>query len=421
MVSAISLSISRIIVIWASACLFFSLITRDQYHSKDGAIHLSSSTFTVEALTNRAFFPNNHHRFHITKTNTSSTSKHNQPKNRGGFFTRTKQKIKSIIFSSSADSPPSVSTTNYSDPSQTLSSSLASTSSDMSESVHLQLQSEAMKTCMRENNPSPLETEENNENIENPDGVNEEEKPKKPQTFALRSYTDPVSNLTLLGLNIPKRKFHAWVDHTLLTMHINEIEQKEPNVDENIKIKREDPPFLDVNLSFKEEIRVDNEETRAFLRQVWRERRLVSERTEILATYASNRTKVVKEAEEAENKVESDKNKQPSKRGGFTDLLHTYADRLISIVKDEQEDFDLYNKLIKEDMEVDSVSIVESGALLDWIKKDYGGEEIIELNSNNLLQKSEEEQFKVSIYQNTMSPVLKLFNFQLKQPSFFLS
>jgi len=428
---------SNIRTIWKSLFVIVSILAFDSTTS------LNKPSFTTLALNIRPGFYfssrlfNNGHRNRPEKTNSSAIHSSRQLNSNYkkwihhpiGFFAQTTKKIKSIIvMSSSTDASSSSPTTPQS---MTASETHTSSSSvpTASESVHLKLQSEVMKSSMRppdhELQPisrnknhvitqaeSPIENEDFMPNIENTDTESEsndddsnyeknidantaknEGIDTSASTFILHTYTDKATNITLQGLNVPKRKFYAWVDYTLLQMT-----SKRDST--NIQILKNKPPTLtNINEVTTEKICMDNnEDMRSHLRKVWRERRLVSERTEMLATYASDRMTNFKTTDRNTKFETSSKTNNGNKRGGFSDLLHTYSDRLIAIIEDEQDDFDLNQRseLNRENNEPNQ-SILNSRALLNYIQSDYGETETKALLHDELRRTSQEEQFKVSL------------------------
>jgi Transglutaminase-like superfamily len=115
------------------------------------------------------------------------------------------------------------------------------------------------------------------------------------------------------GLNVAKEKFEHWLRHRLPVGTI---------------IDPVDITTQDVSIAA---IRQD-------LRNLWKSRRLLCDRTELLTVYQSDL-----------NMTTTDPPHE--KRGGFTDLLHLYAERHVGIVQDEIED--------------------SSNALLQWLQTEY--------------------------------------------------
>lgn len=221
-----------------------------------------------------------------------------------------------------------------------------------SDSVHLKLGSEAMQ----------------------PSDVNEKETKESPNTAVLHSYCDPQFNVSLSGFNVSKKKFQAWVGYTL---------------------QRDRPEgrgaTFDPSLVTTAEIRVDNDDVRDRLRGLWRSRRLLSDRTEVLAVYKSDK-----------ESCKSDGQESKSKRGGFPDLLHIYAERLSAIIQDEIDEEKLASGESRvigqserdEPISEDAMAILDGG-LLGWLKREYGEKETEKLCSKSMLQFPAKEQYAV--------------------------
>jgi len=157
----------------------------------------------------------------------------------------------------------------------------------------------------------------------------------------LHCYSDPITKETLYGLNTPLPKFHSWIRHKLRNS-AHDPHHPHPSLESCVYTSE-----IGITLSTRDELRV-----------LWKEERLLSERTELLAVYAS------------------DKNLFPMrKRGGFLDLLTMYADRLVGIMEDELDEGD--------------------GWLLNWLRREYGEYEVTQLLERNLGGRSEMEQLMV--------------------------
>ena len=358
----------------------FSLWAQEKYCSDTECFRYSVEAHTIPGF----HFPNRHKNLNddkmnkktnVTRNNQWSHWKTNHWFNHLNFLTKTKQKIKGIT--ASTDSSSSSSTSN--DIAQTIVSPSTDTPP---KSVHLELGSDTMISSMRDSFEQEKNKKDEKEKEVNPS--DNEKSWKQPQTATLMSYKDPMTKHELYGLNIPTRKFQAWVEYTLLHMESKQTKQLD------IRIHRDIPPCMEINQMVTKKIRLDDIKMREHIRQLWRSRQLISERTEILATYASDSKKSITKDVTKENE-----SKKGQKRGGFSDLLHTYAERLLAIIKDEQDDFDLHFKTIQENdtnMKLDSFK----GTILDWLRKEYGNDEMDEIMFQNLYEKPEDVQYAVS-------------------------
>ena len=182
---------------------------------------------------------------------------------------------------------------------------------DISPSVHLKLGSEAMMPTLEESKTLPQTT-------------------KRDQAI-LHTYKhsdmEPVS-----GLNVAKEKFEHWLCHCLPLGTII------------------DP--LDITTQDISVVAI-----RQDLRNLWKARRLLCDRTELLTVYQSDLTMTATHP-------------PLEKRGGFTDLLHLYAERHVGIVQDEIED--------------------DSNTLLQWLHTEYPATQ--QLLATNFHSQSKETQ-----------------------------
>lgn len=188
------------------------------------------------------------------------------------------------------------------------------------ESVHLRLNSEAMT----------VKTDDDKNG-----GEEEEDKTKKQRKSTLLSYTNPETKKTYSGLNVSRRRFEAWLHYTLGQPVATELVSEEG-----------------VGTS---------PHNRELLREKWKARELLVDRTELLTVYNSDKAVNGEEAK--------------MKRGGFGDLLHLYADRFYGILVDEQEE--------------------TKDSLKDWLFREYGNNETNQLSASSFQQQSQAEQIRI--------------------------
>ncbi len=121
----------------------------------------------------------------------------------------------------------------------------------------------------------------------------------------LHTFHYPPANITLHGLSVSIPQFKSWVEYKIQSLRLQkQFSQRIPK---------------DINPTHyvsRKEIDTNDEEVRDGLRQHWFERRLISDRTEVLTVYPSNG-------------VLAKLRKKNKKRGGFDDLLSVYTDRLL--------------------------------------------------------------------------------------------
>jgi Transglutaminase-like superfamily len=193
-----------------------------------------------------------------------------------------------------------------------------STIKEENESVHLKLNSEGMTA-----------------KVGDADNDEEAQTKKKRRKSTLLSYKDPKSKKTYTGLNISRRRFEAWLNYTLGQPAPTEMVSEE-EMDDSPKIREK-------------------------LREKWKSRELLCDRTELLTVYDSDKL-VNGEA-------------QKKKRGGFRDLLHLYADRFYGILADEKEE--------------------TKKSLQDWLFLEYGKNETNQMLANTFQRRGREEQYRI--------------------------
>lgn len=174
----------------------------------------------------------------------------------------------------------------------------------------------------------------------------------------LYSYTDPNTNITYSALNTFKRKFQAWLTYMLGSPVDAKCENNIYNdrgcINGNDKASNVLQPNLNLGIVTKtapstdqpsphagrlintRHIWLNETTTRQELRSLWRQGRLLSDRTEVLAVYQSDLQKHQQRVVPETNI--DDVEPAVTKRGGFADLLHMYTDRLLGILNDERDD-----------------------------------------------------------------------------------
>jgi len=217
----------------------------------------------------------------------------------------------------------------------------------LGESVHLQLDSEAMTTKVVV--------------TEGDDGSEKELKQpiRKRKKTILLSYTDPKTKKTYTGLNISRRRFEAWLQYTL------------PNSFSSSRNR-----ILKKDAISKQELIHILPKVREDLRNKWKARQLLCDRTELLTVYTSDKQQQ-DDADSSRKELNNSKNKSPKtkKRGGFGDLLQLYADRFHGILLDEQEE--------------------GTDILYHLLSKEYGVEETKLLSAASFQQQGPKEQVRI--------------------------
>jgi hypothetical protein len=182
---------------------------------------------------------------------------------------------------------------------------------------------------------------------------------KKRSVILELTFTDPTNNCnekkTYKALNTCRRKFEAYLNYlganstTIRSSHITteHVDMNHPNLSD----KRDE------------------------WRELWKARRLLTDRTEFLAVYHSDK-------QDGEDSRKGNKKEQGAtkRRGGFVDLLHLYTERLLGILKDEEEDLGTNG----------SASTVLG--VRTWLEENYGQDRTHGLMASQFRQLTEEEQ-----------------------------
>ena len=209
-------------------------------------------------------------------------------------------------------------------------SSSSSSSCNETTSVHLQLQS-------THGADSAVDNKTENEQKEREDKNNSQEmgKSNNTKTVQVLTFQDVKSRTVYKALNTGKKKFQAFLEY------------------HNVKSSLQDMEHFTVNMQDD----VASRQVRSEWRELWKQERLISERTEVLALYPS-------EKEETKSNV---------KRGGFSDHLQLYIERLLAILRDERE-------------------LSESNTLVDWLSEHYGKDETQRLIATHFHAMPEKQQ-----------------------------
>ena len=157
------------------------------------------------------------------------------------------------------------------------------------------------------------------------------------------------------------------------------------------------------------------EDVRHEWRELWKDRRLITDRTEFLAIYQSDSASTSTSTSGSRtNHPSSPQHSNRRRRGGFADLLHLYTERLQAIIQDEEEEDDdtlternlfflhrnhvqfnnnnnnnnINNKNHKNEDHDDTVTVLE------WLYESYGIENTTQLKANHFYRLSVEEQLE---------------------------
>ena len=184
---------------------------------------------------------------------------------------------------------------------------------DNKESVHLQLQSTATATV--EETPKTKDQPPKNTN-------NHKKDQPKWTRVKVHTYRDPKTKKTWTALNTSRRKFLAFLEYNNAT-DIRAKNESSKNRITTTTVSLPEPGCEENNNRNAAGYKYRNE-----WRALWKARQLLTDRTELLAVYQSDR------GEDSKNLAVPKK----TKRGGFADLLNLYTNRLVAILSDEQQD-----------------------------------------------------------------------------------
>ena len=199
-------------------------------------------------------------------------------------------------------------------------------------------------------------------------------------TSTLYTFHYPPANMTLHGLSITLPQFKSWILYKL-----NEY-QEESKL--HVQSESESEQFNVMHYVSSKEISTHCKEIRNHLRNEWFQRRLICDRTEVLAVYPSDSADG--EMENDDDKDGTAKKKYKKKRGGFEDLLTSYVDRLVGILHDEMED-GISNTLPNSTSLKDDAS-VNTFNLQSWLENEYGKHRTNKLLIHNFEKLSLEQQ-----------------------------
>jgi hypothetical protein len=171
----------------------------------------------------------------------------------------------------------------------------------------------------------------------------------KPTKIQIHTYLDPCSQHVWKALNTAPEKFFAFLKYSGLSLKRNEIRTEQLAVDGPA-----------VNATAQTTIRDE-------WRQLWKEGRLLTDRTELLAVYPSD-----------QDAATATPTSVAPNRGGFTDLLSLYTERVAAILTDERID-----------------AVRDGGFLVAWLEQHYGVDRIAQLQAGALQTRSHEQQLKL--------------------------
>lgn len=165
----------------------------------------------------------------------------------------------------------------------------------------------------------------------------------------VHTYIDPASNRKWVALNTSRRKFMAFLQYNNVTLPETPLHRsiKSAISTETVSLQhpnsstvedKSNPQYVHNSVANTVECAIKKN-----WRDLWNARQLLTDRTELLAVYQSDNSKDDNGAEETKstspNKSKQvEESKKLPKRGGFSDLLNLYTNRLVAILKDEESD-----------------------------------------------------------------------------------
>jgi hypothetical protein len=270
--------------------------------------------------------------------------------------------------------------------SETQPQSQASSSTDTvpkttaSQSVHLQLQELAGATTSNPEDDTeqvpqlPINSDDGSNQSESDDiSTNAITNTTKHTTVKIHTFQDAQTGNTWKALNTHKTKFYAFLQHR------------------NCTLVRSDIITNRISLSDNEEEDENNKHLRQEWRVLWKKRQLVTDRTELLAVYPSDKAATAAASTtttETDNEVAQ---AAKLKRGGFADLLYLYTERLASIILDEQG-LNIPSNLTVQEQNRNMNAASDGSMLMDWLRTSYGKDLTEQLRAGNLGLLEEAEQ-----------------------------
>lgn len=188
-----------------------------------------------------------------------------------------------------------------------------------------------------------------------------------PATISIHTYRDPTTNKTWKAINTSRRKFRAYLEYRGVCK-----KQMGSSYNDWIETVHKTAIFWD-------------ESDRQEYRTLWKQGQLLTDRTEILSVYPSE-----KNNNDHRGVNGSSSHHLRKKRGGFSDLLYLYTERIAAILLDEQED-----AAVAQSMTATSTATTRSGTdVIGWLQDHYGKENTDALRHENFVQMGTREQLE---------------------------
>lgn len=193
----------------------------------------------------------------------------------------------------------------------------------------------------------------------------------------------------LVGVGMPKNQFAMGVHYYLNTTPTNDTTHS----DNLSNLKEHLPSITNRIQSYSIDFENDWESHRSTLLQLWKEERLFCENTGIFSPKKPLPKKSISNGAAGLSDAQRKEEERIKRENNFRDSLAAYAERMVTIVQDEQSDS--YHTGTHEDVQQGVPRWSSSRGLLGWVEQEYGVENTKALMASSLLLKTEKEQLKV--------------------------
>lgn len=241
------------------------------------------------------------------------------------------------------------------------------------QSVHLQLVPTVSTVSNNHQNDNNKNDDSQNQSTSTPSNTT--------RTIVIHSLEDTAGN-TWKSLNLSPGKFVSFLRYRGVEAEPKQVQTISINIPLNgSSANIQSDCFVDKD----NELRVLREEWR----QLWKQERLITDRTELLAVYPSEIA-----TSPTGNALPSNKKETFGKRGGFSDHLCLYVDRFIGIVQDEREltAKSANNSFATRPLNSAMSSSSSSSLLFDWLEHNYNG--TMQLISSHFSSLTEQQQYQ---------------------------
>jgi hypothetical protein len=181
---------------------------------------------------------------------------------------------------------------------------------------------------------------------------------KKNKRIKFHIFQHPDTKLKLYGMGVSLSQFRQYILYIYPEFDCNDNgnddddddDMKVRNIIQYVSTRHIDPTDPNVKTN---------------LRELWFERVLIVDKTDLLTIYPSD-------LKSEENNQITSNHEQKYKRGGAYDMISSYSDRLFGVWKEEMEQNKLKSSLYKNDILTHQEAYFD---LLEWLKQSYGEKE----------------------------------------------